>query len=55
MKIRIKLDKKTLTAALADNAPPRGFVSLLPLTLTLKNYASTEKIYYLASKLNTRT
>ena len=53
VKIRIQLDKKTLTATLADNATSRDFVSLLPLTLTLKNYASTEKIYYLARKLST--
>src|SRR4029077_15641239 len=53
VKIRIKLDDKTLTATLADNATSRDFVSLLPLTLTLKNYASTEKISYLARKLST--
>ncbi|HEY5891937.1 MAG TPA: cyclophilin-like fold protein [Chthoniobacterales bacterium] len=53
MKIRIKLDNETLTATLADNATSRDFVSLLPLTLTLKNYASTEKISYLARKLST--
>jgi hypothetical protein len=53
VKIRIKLDDKTLTATLADNATSRDLVSLLPLTLTLKNYASTEKISYLARKLST--
>jgi hypothetical protein len=53
VKIHIKLDNKTLTATLADNATSRVFVSLLPLTLTLKNYASTEKISYLARKLST--
>ena len=53
MKIRIKLDNKTLTARLADNATSRDFVSLLPLSLTLTNYASTEKISYLPRKLST--
>jgi len=51
MKIRIKLENQTLTATLADNATSRDFVSLLPLTLTLKDYASTEKISYLPRKL----
>lgn len=54
MKIRIKLDNKTLTATLADNATSADFVSLLPLTLTLKNYASTEKISDLPRKLSTK-
>ncbi|MEH2084879.1 MAG: cyclophilin-like fold protein [Nostoc sp.] len=53
MKIRIKLDNKTLTATLADNATSADFVSLLPLTLTLKNYASTEKIGDLPKQLST--
>jgi hypothetical protein len=42
-KMRIKLGGKTLTATLADNATARDFVSLLPLTLTLRNYGATEK------------
>jgi hypothetical protein len=54
MKIRIKLDQKTLTATLADNPTSRDFVSLLPLTLTLEDYASTEKISYLPRKLSTK-
>jgi hypothetical protein len=53
MKIRIKLDNRTLTATLADNATSRDFISLLPLTVTLKNHASTEKISYLPRKLST--
>ena len=54
MKIRIKLDNKTLTATLADNATTADFVSLLPLTLTLRNYASTQEISYLPRKLSTK-
>jgi hypothetical protein len=42
---------KTLTATLADNQTSRDFISLLPLTLKLKDYASTEKISYLPRKL----
>jgi phosphomethylpyrimidine synthase len=38
-----QLGGKTLTATLADNATARCFVSLLPLTLTLRNYGATDK------------
>ena len=51
MKILIKVENKTLAATLEDNGTSRDFVSLLPLTLTLKNYGSTEKISYLPRKL----
>ena len=54
VKIRIKLDDKTLTATLDDNATSRDFVSLLPLTLTLEDHAATEKISYLPRKLSTQ-
>jgi hypothetical protein len=37
--MRIKLDGQTLTAT----ATARDFVSLLPLTLTLRNYGATEE------------
>lgn len=53
MKIRLMVDGKAMTATLADNATARDFVSLLPLTLTLEDYASTEKIAYLPKKLST--
>ena len=43
MKIRLKLENTTLAATLDDNATARDFVSLLPLTLTLKDHAQTEK------------
>lgn len=42
-----------LTATLRDNETTRDFVSLLPLTLTLEDYAGTEKISYLPKKLST--
>jgi hypothetical protein len=54
MNIQIKLGEKTLTATLADNATARDFVSLLPLTLMLKNYAATEKISDLPRRLSTK-
>ena len=53
MKIRIKLENKTLTATLDDNATTRDFVALLPLTVTLKDYNRTEKISDLPKKLST--
>jgi hypothetical protein len=52
MKIRIIHDGKTLTGTLADNPTARDFASLLPLALTLTDYASTEKISDLPRKLN---
>src|SRR5213592_2230225 len=53
MKIRMKLESKTLTATLEDNATTRDFVALLPLTLTLRDYNRTEKISDLPKKLST--
>jgi len=51
MKIRLTVDGRAVTATLVDNPTVRDFVSLLPLTLTLKDYAGTEKIAYLSRKL----
>ena len=53
MKIRITIDGTVLTATLAENATSRDFLSLLPLTLTLKDYAATEKISDLPRRLST--
>ena len=53
MKIRIKLEDKVLTATLIDSKTARDFVSQLPLTLTLEDYASTEKISDLPKRLST--
>jgi flagellar basal body-associated protein FliL len=44
MKIQMELEGKSITATLDDNATARDFVSLLPLTLTLRDYEATEKI-----------
>jgi hypothetical protein len=54
MKIRIKIGQKVVTATLNDSQTVRDFVSLLPLTLTLEDYAKTEKISYLPRKLSTK-
>jgi hypothetical protein len=53
MKIRLTLNGKTMTATLIENATARDFLSLLPMTLTLDDYAETEKISYLSRKLST--
>jgi hypothetical protein len=53
MKIRIDVDGTPLTATLDDTEVARDFAALLPLTLTLEDYASTEKISDLPRKLST--
>ena len=55
MKIRLKVGGTVLTATLIDSATTRDFTSLLPLTLTLKDYAGTEKISDLPKKLSTES
>ena len=44
MKIRITVNGETLTATLAVNATARHFMSLLPLTLVMEDFAGKEKI-----------
>jgi len=51
MKIRLIIDGRPVSATLLDNPTARDFFSLLPITLTLEDYAGTEKIAYLARKL----
>ena len=53
MKIRLTVKGKTMTARLDDTPTARDFLSLLPMTLTLEDYAATEKISYLQRKLST--
>jgi hypothetical protein len=53
MKIRLTFDGKAVEATLLDNATARDLLSLLPMTLTLEDYASTEKIGYPPRKLAT--
>ena len=52
-KIRLTVGDKVLTATLIDSKTSRDFISLLPLTLTLKDYAGTEKISDLPKRLST--
>ena len=53
MKVRITVGGAPITASLIDNATSRAFASLLPLTLTLTDYAATEKIGDLPRRLTT--
>lgn len=53
MKIRLTLNGASVTATLADNPSARDFASLLPLRLTLRDYASAEKIADLPRRLVT--
>jgi len=52
MKLRIILDDKTITATLNNSQASRDFAALLPLTLTLKDYAGEEKISDLPDRLD---
>jgi hypothetical protein len=54
MKIQFEVDGTSITASLNDSAAARDFASLLPLTLSLKDYASTEKVADLPRKLSTQ-
>lgn len=51
VKIHIQIGGKTLSATMRDHATARDFISLLPLGLTLEDYARTEKTSGLPRKL----
>jgi hypothetical protein len=53
VKIRVTIDGTAFTGTLNDNPTAKDFLSLLPLTVTLEDYAATEKITYLPRKLAT--
>ena len=54
MKIRMNIDGTAITATLDDNQTARDFAALLPLALTLTDYAATEKISNLPRRLSTK-
>ncbi|MET0527133.1 MAG: cyclophilin-like fold protein [Microvirga sp.] len=51
MRIRLTFNNQSMIATLYDNPSARDLVSLLPLDLTIDNYANNEKIAYLPRKL----
>lgn len=53
VKIRIILEETELTATLVEGQTTQDFISLLPLTLTLEDYAGTEKVSSLPRRLTT--
>jgi hypothetical protein len=53
VQIRIRTDRRTVTATLIDSRTTQDFVSLLPMTLTLEDYAGAEKISVLPRRLTT--
>mgnify|MGYP000383028757 CR=1 FL=1 len=53
MKIHLDVDGQRVTATLDDSAAARDFAALLPLSLTLEDYAVIERIAYLPRKLVT--
>lgn len=52
MKIRIRTGGTEMTATLHESRAAREFLAQLPLTLTLEDYAGTEKISMLPSRLS---
>ncbi|PLX40138.1 MAG: hypothetical protein C0608_09890 [Deltaproteobacteria bacterium] len=54
MKIKISLGDAVLTATMLDNPTSRDFLAMMPITLTLKDYAGTEKVSGLPRKLSTK-
>lgn len=52
-KIRLRFNGGEAIAELYDNPTSRDLVSMLPLTLTFKDFNSTEKISYLPRSLTT--
>jgi hypothetical protein len=54
VKIRFKVKDQDITATLRDSKTTQDVISLLPLTLTLEDYAGIEKIGYLPGELSTQ-
>jgi hypothetical protein len=54
MKINITVSGKTLTATVMDNPTAKDFVSLLPLTMSMKDLFKREKFGHLQKALSER-
>lgn len=52
-KIRITTGETSFTATMFDNTAANDFLTLLPLTINLTDYAATEKVSDLPKRLNT--
>lgn len=53
MEIQLTINEQPIAAVVADGPAARDFLAQLPLTLTLEDYASTEKVAQLPAKLST--
>lgn len=53
MKLKITFGETELTATLYDNPTTQDFLSMLPITTEVEDYASNEKIFYPERKLTT--
>lgn len=53
MKIQLTVNGEVFTATMLDSEASRDFISLLPMTLKMKDYAGTEKVSDLPKKLST--
>jgi hypothetical protein len=53
VEIRLRVGGAVLRATMLDSETARDFISLLPLTLTLSDYAQTEKVSDLPRRLST--
>ncbi|WP_244152003.1 cyclophilin-like fold protein [Rodentibacter myodis] len=54
MNVKITLDSGVYSATLANNPTSQSFWQQLPVTSTLDNYGSNEKVVYLKEKLSTQ-
>jgi len=52
IKIRLRVNDKIITAAMIDNKTSRDFISLLPLTLAIKDLFGREKYGHLPKALS---
>ncbi|WNS78582.1 cyclophilin-like fold protein [Domibacillus sp. DTU_2020_1001157_1_SI_ALB_TIR_016] len=52
-KVKLTFSNEEVLVNMYDNPTSRDFLSQLPLTITLEDYAQTEKISYLSKKLST--
>lgn len=54
IRIKLTLNNGDVIVNMYDNPTSKDFLSLLPLTLTFKDYGGTEKISYPPNKLSTK-
>ena len=52
MKLKISFGDAELTATMYDNPTAKDFISLLPITTELEDYAGNEKIFFPERKLS---